>query len=50
MNRAREEKCVGRMRNGYIVKGDWGKVNGVRKDSGLRTDPPGKERKWEVIG
>ena len=29
MNQAEEEKCVGRMRNGYIVKGDWGKLNSV---------------------
>ena len=50
MNQAGEEKCVGRMRNGYIVKGDWGKVNGVGKGSGLQTDPQGKERKWEVMG
>ena len=50
VNQAREEKCFGQMSNGYIVKGNWGKVNGVGKGSGLRTDPQGKERKWEDMG
>jgi hypothetical protein len=26
------------------------KMNGVRKRSGLRTDPQRKEQKWEVMG
>ena len=50
VNQAGEEKYVGRMINGYIVKGDWEKVNGVGKGSGLRTDPQGKERKSEDMG
>ena len=43
------------MTNVYIVKRDWvkgkgkgGKVNGVGKGSGLRTDPQRKEQKWGV--
>ena len=44
VNQVGEEKCVGRMRNSYIVKGDGRKVNGVGKGSGLQTDLQGKER------
>ena len=43
-----EEKCLYSYRGLGEEKRERGKVNGVGKDSGLRTDPQGKEQKWGV--